>query len=72
MAYLNTRTQTSTLAQDIKTLRLQLGLTQTQFAVKLGVSFPSVNRWENGKVKPSALAFKQLQRLAKRQGMMLG
>ena len=27
-----------------------------KFAVKLGVTFPTINRWENGRVKPSKLA----------------
>ena len=30
----------------IRNLRLSLGLTQEQFAVRLGVTFSTVNRWE--------------------------
>jgi hypothetical protein len=30
---------------------------------KLGVSFPTVNRWENKKTKPSPLAIQKLQKL---------
>ena len=37
----------------IKELRLKLLLTQTEFAELLGVSFESVNRWENGKNEPT-------------------
>lgn len=48
---------------DIKELRMKLGLSQEQLAQKLGVSFVSVNRWENGKSKPSALAIKALKDL---------
>ncbi len=47
----------------IRRLREKLGLTQVQLAEALGVSFASVNRWENGQAKPGALAWQQLQRL---------
>lgn len=49
----------------IKDLRIALGLTQEQFAVKVGVTFSTVNRWENGKGKPSPLAVKQIGELQK-------
>lgn len=51
------------IGQQIRQLRLEMGLTQEQFAVRLGVSFPTVNRWENQKTKPSPLAFQKLQKL---------
>lgn len=48
---------TSTVPADyserILSLRDQLGLTQTDLAERLGVSFATVNRWENGHNKPS-------------------
>lgn len=44
-------------------IRIEMGLTQEQFAAKLGVSFPTVNRWENQKAKPSPLAIQKLQKL---------
>jgi len=47
----------------VKTLRRRLGLTQEQFAHHLGVTFASVNRWENGQVKPSPLARQKLEAL---------
>jgi len=50
---------------DIRKVRKQLQLTQEQLAQKLGVSFTTVNRWENGKAKPSPLAIKQIQNLLK-------
>lgn len=50
----------------IKKLRTTLGLTQEQFAAKLGVTFSTVNRWENGKGKPSPLAMKQIEKLRKK------
>lgn len=51
------------IAQHMREIRLEMGLTQEQFAAKLGVSFPSVNRWENKKTKPSPLAIQKLQKL---------
>lgn len=51
------------IGQQIRKLRLEMGLTQAQFAIRLGVSFPTVNRWENQKAKPSPLAFQKLQKL---------
>ena len=51
------------LAKKIKELRLKLGLTQEQFAAKVGVTFSTVNRWENGRGTPSPLARKQIEAL---------
>jgi DNA-binding transcriptional regulator YiaG len=42
--------------KTVKSLRTALNLTQEQFAAKLGVTVSTVNRWENGKGKPSPLA----------------
>jgi putative transcriptional regulator len=43
----------------VKEVRRQLGLSQEELAHALGVSFATVNRWENGKTKPSKLAHRQ-------------
>ena len=40
----------------LKEVRQKLGITQEELAHELGVSFATVNRWENGKTKPSRLA----------------
>lgn len=52
---------TKDLVWLVKSLRDQLGLSQEKFAAKLGVTFSSVNRWENGRRKPSPLAMKQIE-----------
>lgn len=44
------------LSEMVKELRAQLDLTQEQFAAKIGVTWSTVNRWENGRGKPSPLA----------------
>lgn len=49
--------QISTLMKEI---RLELGLSQEDLARELGISFATVNRWENGRVKPSKLGRAQL------------
>src|SRR2546425_526067 len=38
--------------EEIRKLRRALGLTQQEFAAKLGVSFAAVNRWEKGRNAP--------------------
>jgi len=43
----------------VRNVRKQLGLSQEGLAHALGVSFATVNRWENRKTKPSKLALKQ-------------
>lgn len=40
-----------------------MGLTQQQFAKLLGISFVTLNRWENGKSKPSAMGLSKLRKL---------
>ena len=44
-------------------LRSLCGLTQEQFAAKLGVTVVTVNRWENYRSKPMPLALRQLRTL---------
>lgn len=61
----------STLSWDadlIRELRQQLGLSQEKLAAKLGVSFRTVNRWENRRAAPSALATKQIESLLHQMG----
>lgn len=48
---------------DIKNIRKRLKLTQEQLAQKLGVTWVTINRWENGKFNPSPLAIREIQRL---------
>jgi len=52
----------------VRELRARTGLTQEKFATKLGVTFPTINRWENGKAKPSPLALKQIEDLLRGMG----
>lgn len=52
---------------DIKKIRLDMMLTQTEFAEKLGVSFASVNRYENGKSIPTLKVQRKLLELSKKE-----
>ena len=54
-----------TFSKKINELRTALGLTQEQFAAKVGVTFTTVNRWENNKAKPSPLALQKIEELQK-------
>jgi putative transcriptional regulator len=45
----------------IRAIREELDLTQEQLASEFGVTFPTVNRWENGHNQPSPMALKQIQ-----------
>ena len=44
----------------VRCVRRRLELTQTQLAKRIGVSFATVNRWENGQTKPTQLAWRQM------------
>jgi putative transcriptional regulator len=43
-----------------KDIRGQIALSRKDLARELGVTFPTINRWENGRAKPSKLARAQL------------
>mgnify|MGYP000923334226 FL=1 len=62
---MNARADISRLVRE---LRERTGLTQEKFAAKLGVTYPTINRWENGRAKPSPLALKQIDDLARGLG----
>ena len=48
---------------DVRQLRGRLGLTQEQFADRLGVSTITVHRWESGQSRPRQLALEKLAQL---------
>ncbi|HEY9858182.1 MAG TPA: helix-turn-helix transcriptional regulator [Candidatus Obscuribacterales bacterium] len=56
------------LADLVRETRQCLKLSQAKFAAKLGVSFQSVNRWENGRTKPLPIALKQIEHLLHQMG----
>ena len=52
----------------IKSLRGVRELTQRQLAELIGVSYASVNRWENGQSRPNRLAWRRIVELESQAG----
>ncbi len=52
----------------IREIRLATNLTQEQFASQLGVICTTINRWENGRTKPSPLALQKIEQLIEQMG----
>ena len=52
----------------VRELRQRTGLTQEKFAARLGVTFPTINRWENGRARPSPLAMQKIEELLRSMG----
>ncbi len=53
----------------IKSIREYLGLSQTELADKIGVTFATVNRWENGRAIPTKLAQTTLYEYCEEHGV---
>jgi transcriptional regulator with XRE-family HTH domain len=53
------------ISKKIRKVRTAFGLTQEQFAAKVGVTYSTVNRWENSSAKPSPLALLRIEELQK-------
>ncbi|MFH1139671.1 MAG: helix-turn-helix transcriptional regulator [Pseudomonadota bacterium] len=56
------------IARLVRALRELTGLTQEKFAARLGVTFPTINRWENNRAKPSPLAVEKIESLLRSLG----
>lgn len=54
----------------IKALRAARGLTQEQLAQELGVSFSTVNSWENGRHRPIPALLKLIVAMARGCGAL--
>ena len=57
-------------SKAILELRSKLNISQHELANLLGVSFQSVNRWENGKFEPTIKMKKKLYNLFKKAGLV--
>ncbi|HFQ82130.1 MAG TPA: XRE family transcriptional regulator [Desulfobacterales bacterium] len=55
-----------TFPELVKEVRKQLGISQEELAHELGVSFATINRWENGKTTPFKLARAQFDNFCAR------
>lgn len=58
-----------TFADAILKLRIERRLSQTQLAEELGVSYTSVNRWENGKTHPTKMTLLIISRYYTTHGL---
>lgn len=56
----------------LRAIRDAMGITQEQLGEKLGVSFATVNRWENGQNSPQRAAREAIQSLALEAGLDVG
>ncbi|MEH1968605.1 MULTISPECIES: helix-turn-helix domain-containing protein [unclassified Nostoc] len=56
------------IAQLVRETRQCLKLSQVKLATMLGVSFHTINRWENGRTRPSPLAMQQIEKLLYQMG----
>ena len=54
----------------IREVRQRLELTQEQLAHQLGVTYLTVNRWENNHAKPSPMAMKLIELKLKEMGKL--
>lgn len=57
------RVEKPAIAHLVRELRQAMQLSQEKFADKLEMTFPTINRWENGHAVPSRLALKQIDAL---------
>ena len=55
--------------ERIRSIRMELRMTQGEFARRIGVSPVMIERWEYDKVKPSDLAMQRIENLAKGAGI---
>lgn len=53
----------------IKEIRIKSLLSQADFAEEIGVSFSTVNRWENGKAIPGFKALKKIKEFCQANGV---
>ncbi|MBL8014388.1 MAG: helix-turn-helix transcriptional regulator [Candidatus Omnitrophica bacterium] len=53
------------LIKQLETYRLENRMTQEELAKRLGVAFSTVNRWLNGKNKPSKIQIFHIRKLLK-------
>jgi putative transcriptional regulator len=56
--------QTKPASKLVKELRYNLGMTQEQFAMELGVTISTIQRWENETSHPSPMALKLIKELS--------
>lgn len=56
-------------SDSIKYLRKKSLMSQERFAKALGVSYSTVNRWENGKTKPNYITLQLIDEFCKKNSI---
>lgn len=69
MCYMPAILFTMDYSKALKELREKLLVTQEELAEMLGVSFASVNRWENKRHEPTIKAKRKIRDLCKENGI---
>jgi putative transcriptional regulator len=59
------------MSELVRAVRRKLKMTQEEFAHQLGITVGTVNRWENGRFRPSKLARATLVEFATKHGLSL-
>ena len=59
------------MSELVRTLRRELKMTQEELAHELGITVGTVNRWENGRFRPSKLARAMITEFAHRHGLSM-
>ena len=57
------------ISRVVKEIRSKLNLSQEELAAKLGVSFATLNRWENEKITPRGKARDAILKLVEESGL---
>ena len=57
------------ISDIIKRIRSKKLMTQCEFADYLGVSFSTVNRWENRRADPNFQALKKIKKCCEKEGI---
>ena len=57
------------MSEFVRALRRELKMTQEELAHQLGITVGTVNRWENGRFRPSKLARAMILDFAKKHGL---
>ncbi|MCL1914470.1 MAG: helix-turn-helix transcriptional regulator [Eubacteriaceae bacterium] len=58
-----------TTAELLKTIRKEFGISQEDLAHELGISYTTINRWENSRRLPSRLAMRQIKDFCAAKGV---
>lgn len=58
--------------EKVKKVRIEIGYSQEQLARELGVSFATINRWENGKSEPRQISLNTFERFCILHNINLG